>query len=86
MPISQPPSYAAHLARCCGLFYTQGMAEDTKALSSAVLEDPAYLEQSRTVLEENRRLLRLGLREFHKGLFFFISPTWTCSRICTGAR
>ena len=71
MPISQPPSYAAHLARCCGLFYTQGMAEDTKALSSAVLEDPAYLEQSRTVLEENRRLLRLGLREFHKGLFFF---------------
>lgn len=71
MPISQPPSYAPHLARCCGLFYTQGMAEDTKALSCKVLADAAYLEQSRTVLAENRRLLQLGLSEFRRGLFFF---------------
>lgn len=71
LPLCQPSTYAPHLARCCGLFYTQGMAEDTKALSAQILNDPAYLEQSRCVLEENRRLLKLALSEFQGGFFFF---------------
>lgn len=69
--ISNPRSFAPHLARCCGNFHTQAMAEDTKALGSGVLDDRAYLEQSRSVLQENRLLLRQGLREFHQGLLFF---------------
>ncbi len=71
LPLSNPPNLASHLARRCGRFYTQGMAEDSKALSSRVLSDEQYLEQSRQVLEENRRLLRQGLSEFSEGLFFF---------------
>ncbi|MBS2034953.1 alkaline phosphatase family protein [bacterium] len=71
LPLSNPPNLASHLARRCGRFYTQGMAEDSKALSSKVLSDQEYLQQSREVLEENRRLLRQGLSEFSGGLFFF---------------
>ena len=71
LPLSSPPNLASHLARCCGRFYTQGMAEDSKALSSQVLSDEQYLEQSQEVLSENRRLLRQGLSEFSEGLFFF---------------
>ena len=71
LPISQPTRLAAHLARCCGRYYTQGMAEDSKALSAQVIDDADYLVQSRTVLEENHRLLSQGLSEFSQGLFFF---------------
>ncbi len=71
LPLSNPTSLAAHLARLCGRFYTQGMAEDSKALSARVLTDQEYLEQSGEVLAENERLLDQGLREFRDGLFFF---------------
>ncbi|MFN8611455.1 MAG: alkaline phosphatase family protein [Vulcanimicrobiota bacterium] len=71
LPLSSPPGLASHLARLCGRYYTQGMAEDSKALSSGVLNDQQYLQQSAQVLEENRRLLRQGLSEFTGGLFFF---------------
>ncbi|MBN9418039.1 hypothetical protein ABS71_06770 [bacterium SCN 62-11] len=71
LPLSNPSSLAAHLARLCGRFYTQGMAEDSKALSANVLNDQEYLQQSQEVLAENERLLDQGLREFTRGLFFF---------------
>lgn len=71
LPISTPPSYAPHLSRCCGSFYTQAMAEETKALDSGILDDRQYLEQSRIVLAENRALLQQGLKEFDRGLLFF---------------
>ena len=71
LPISNPPGLAAQLARDCGRYYTQGMAEDSKALSAQVLDDHDYLVQSGEVLEENRRLLRQGLQDFSSGLFFF---------------
>jgi len=71
LPISNPPGLAAHLAKDCGRYYTQGMAEDSKALSAKVLDDHDYLTQSGEVLAENRRLLRQGLKEFSSGLFFF---------------
>ena len=71
LPLSNPGTLAAHLARCCGRYYTQGMAEDSKALSARVLDDHEYLEQSGEVLAENERLLQQGLSEFSGGLFFF---------------
>ena len=37
--LSTPASYSHRLARDLGLFYTQGMAEDTSALSAGVLSD-----------------------------------------------
>lgn len=69
-PISSPNSFSQALCRCCGPFYTQGMAEDTKALSNGALSDLEYLQQSRLVNQESWRLLRYGLKEFKSGLLF----------------
>lgn len=71
LPLSSPSTLASRLARQCGRYYTQGMAEESKALSAQVISDQEYLEQSAEVLAENRRLLHQGLREFTQGFFFF---------------
>src|SRR5207248_153144 len=39
LPISTPPDYSKRLVRDIGYFYTQGMIEDTNALSSGVLNE-----------------------------------------------
>ena len=54
-----------------GEFHTQGIAEDTKALSDGVLDDKEYLEQSHTVLAEHRRIFDSEFPKFHEGVFFF---------------
>jgi predicted AlkP superfamily phosphohydrolase/phosphomutase len=71
MPISTPESYAQELCQCCGPFYTQGMPEDTKALSSNVLEDGEFLQQAHLVLEEHLRLYDYELQRFQTGVLFF---------------
>ena len=71
LPISTPPEYSAELAQAVGLFYTQGMAEDTSALRENALSLEEFLEQSRFVLEETRVLFRYELARFEDGLLFF---------------
>ena len=71
LPISTPSSYSRDLAKQIGEYYTQGIAEDTKALMASVLDDKEYLEQSRTVLAEHRRAFDAEFPKFHDGLFFF---------------
>jgi predicted AlkP superfamily phosphohydrolase/phosphomutase/uncharacterized membrane protein YfcA len=71
LPISTPQNYARELAHDVGVFYTQGIAEDTKALTSGVLDDDEYLEQAHSVFEEQRRLFEHELPRFQEGLFFF---------------
>jgi predicted AlkP superfamily phosphohydrolase/phosphomutase len=71
LPISTPSSYSRDLATQIGEYYTQGIAEDTKARMAAVLDDEEYLEQSRTVLAEHRRAFDAEFPKFHDGLFFF---------------
>jgi len=71
LPISTPSSYSRDLAKEIGEYHTQGIAEDTKALMAAVLDDKEYLEQSRTVLAEHRRAFDAEFPKFHDGLFFF---------------
>jgi predicted AlkP superfamily phosphohydrolase/phosphomutase len=86
VPISSPRRYASRLADDCGPFYTQGMAEDSKAVSAGVLDDPAYLQQSGFVFDDTERLFRQALREFKTGfLFTYLSSTdlqshlyWNC--------
>lgn len=70
MPISTPESYAHELCQCCGPFYTQGMPEDTKALSSGVLSDREFLEQARFVLDEHLRIFDYELNRFKAGVLF----------------
>ena len=70
MPISTPDEFAGKLAREVGKFYTQGMPEDTSALSSSVFTDDEYREQAAFVLEENNRLYEHELDRFETGFFF----------------
>jgi predicted AlkP superfamily phosphohydrolase/phosphomutase len=71
LPISTPASYSRMLSEDVGEFYTQGIAEDTKALSDGVLDDKEYLEQAHTVLAEHRRVFDAEFPKFGKGVFFF---------------
>jgi predicted AlkP superfamily phosphohydrolase/phosphomutase len=71
LPISTPSSYSRLLAEEAGEFYSQGIAEDTKALSAAVLDDNEYLQQARTVLAEHRKIFDAEFPKFKEGVFFF---------------
>ena len=71
LPISTPKSYSKKLTEEAGEFYTQGISEDTKALSVGVFNDNEYLEQAREVLAEHRRIFNAEFPKFHHGLFFF---------------
>lgn len=71
MPVSSPPAYVEKLAAEVGRFFTQGMAEDTKALSAGVLTDEEYVAQALGVFDERMRLLERTLGDFNGGLYFF---------------
>ena len=71
LPISTPKGYSRELSEEVGEFYTQGISEDTKALSAGVLSDGQYLEQARTVLAEHRAIFDREFPKFNKGVFFF---------------
>ena len=71
LPISTPSNYSRMLSEEAGDYYTQGISEDTKALSDGVLDDKEYLEQARTVLEEHRKIFDAEFPKFKRGAFFF---------------
>ena len=71
LPISDPESFAPEMARALGPFYTQEMAEDTKALTHGVLSDGEYLQQAKMVLAEQMGQLRHALEEYSGGLLYF---------------
>jgi predicted AlkP superfamily phosphohydrolase/phosphomutase len=70
LPISTPDNYSAELQDHLGMFYTQGIPQDTKALASAVLDDGEFLQQARFVLEEEQRMLQYHIERFQEGLLF----------------
>lgn len=71
LPISTPKTYSRELTEEAGEFYTQGISEDTKALSAGVFDDREYLQQAREVLAEHRRIFDAEFPKFDRGLFFF---------------
>lgn len=71
MPVSSPPEYVEKLAEVVGRFFTQGMAEDTKALSAGVLSDAEFVDQAMDVFNERMRLLDRTLGDYRGGLYFF---------------
>ncbi|MGE3546388.1 MAG: alkaline phosphatase family protein, partial [Kofleriaceae bacterium] len=70
MPLSSPADYAPALARDIGRYYTQGMPEDTKALSSNVLSPPEFLQIVDRVMTETEAMIDRELARFHGGLLF----------------
>jgi predicted AlkP superfamily phosphohydrolase/phosphomutase len=71
LPISAPGGYSREIVKDIGPYYTQGIAEDTSALRQGVFKLTEYLAQSRLVLEDELKLLRLALQRFHTGFLFF---------------
>ncbi|MBI2956067.1 MAG: alkaline phosphatase family protein [Acidobacteria bacterium] len=71
LPLSTPEDYAPELARRVGFFYTQGIAEDTKALTAGIFDDSEFLRQARLVFEDERKVFDVELARFRDGLFFF---------------
>jgi len=71
LPISTPSGYSRFLTDEAGEFHTQGIAEDTKAVSDGLLDDDEYLRQARTVLAEHRRIFDAEFPRFNRGVFFF---------------
>ena len=71
LPVTAPESYSRELAREVGLFYTQGMAQDTAAFRQNVFDREEYIQQSRKVSEDHLKLLRNGIEHFRSGLLFF---------------
>lgn len=72
--ISTPADYAKELAARVGRYYTQGIAEDTKALEAGVFGDAEFVEQTDTLLAERSRMLDAVLDDYQDGfLFFYIS-------------
>ena len=71
LPITSPESYSKQLTKSVGLFYTQGMAQDTKAYSAGVFDRADYIAQSRLVSLDHLKLLRYSLDHFHGGFLFF---------------
>jgi predicted AlkP superfamily phosphohydrolase/phosphomutase len=71
LPISTPASYAGTLAQATGRFYTQGMPEDTKALSAGVFDADDFLHQAANSAAENMRQYAYVLDQFRDGLLFY---------------
>jgi hypothetical protein len=71
LPISNPPSYAAELAKATGRYYTQGMPENTGALSAGVLTPEEFLEQAELAGREVLDQFPWVLSRFERGLLFY---------------
>jgi predicted AlkP superfamily phosphohydrolase/phosphomutase len=71
MPISTPDSYAAELAKATGLYYTQGMPEDTKALTEGIFDRDEFLAQARIAGHEFAEQYEYVLDRFESGLLFY---------------
>ncbi|MCZ6478167.1 MAG: alkaline phosphatase family protein, partial [Gemmatimonadetes bacterium] len=71
MPISTPSAFAGELAEATGRYYTQGMPEDTGALTSGVLNEAEFLEQASLVADEFERMYEHLLGGFDDGLHFY---------------
>lgn len=75
LPISTPPDYSQRLVRDVGYFYTQGMIEDTAALSANVFTPDDYRQQAQLVIDEQMRFYDYELDRFRGGFLFFYLST-----------
>ena len=71
MPVTTPSGFGAELVRRMGRFHTQGMAEDTKALTAGIFTDAEFRAQSLFVHQESVRMFHSEFPRFKEGLFFF---------------
>ena len=75
LPLSTPPDYSKQLVKDVGYYYTQGMVEDTHALTSRILNADEYRQQALFVHDERMRFFEHELNRFRSGFFFFYFST-----------
>lgn len=76
MPISTPDDDAViDLAEAIGPFYTQGLAEETKALQEGAIDDALFVSNCDDIHHERMRMLDYALERFEDGLLFFYFST-----------
>jgi len=80
LPLSNESTYYKRLADRIGYFYTQGMAEDTKAFEWGMFNDAEFIQQSEFVFEERLSMLDAVLDDYEHGFlfFYFSSIDLTC--------
>jgi len=87
LPISVPDDFAVEVAQHIGRYYTQGLPQDTKALSHGVLTTDEFLQQADIVRRERIRMLDYALEHFQRGvLFFYFGGTDMVAHMFWGAR
>ncbi len=69
VPISQPPSYSADLARRNGLYKTLGWPEDTWALNEEKIDEKVFLEDLNYTFDRQRTLVFDALDNMKPTLF-----------------
>jgi predicted AlkP superfamily phosphohydrolase/phosphomutase len=75
IPLTTPANESKRLVRQLGYFSTQGMVEDTHALSSGVLDSNEYRQQAMFVHDERMRFYEHELSEFRQGFLFYYFST-----------
>ncbi len=68
MPVAHPAVYSIYLAKRYGPFATLGLAEDTWALSSGVIDEDAFLAQCLDIHAERERMFADALAHTRNGL------------------
>jgi len=74
LPVVSSEDYGRELVDSVGHFYTQGLPEDTKALSHDVFNEDEYLDLAYQIIREREMLLDFELKRFGKldrGMLFF---------------
>ena len=74
-PISWPRDWSAQICRELGYFYTQQLAEDTKAFSAGLFGPREFFRQSQHVFRERERALEHLLKDYRSGFLFFYFST-----------
>lgn len=74
-PISEPDDFAAELAEELGPFYTQGMAEETKALSAGLFDREEFVAQAHLVFDESIEMYEHVFETWNSGLLFYYFST-----------
>lgn len=70
-PISSPADFAPQVASKIGRYFSQGLPEDTKALTNQVLDRDEFMVQADMIFDERMKLLDFAMDRFEKGFMFF---------------
>ncbi len=75
LPLSYPSHYAVYLAKLLGSFATLGMAEDTWALNESVIDEKAFLKQTKLIQSEREAMFFSALRRTRRGVLACVFDT-----------